>query len=829
MNRHRTKKPKPKSLFKHFKKLNNRIIILTDVLEKEVDSSKASQKGKININRHSRIKSIDSYIDQANQRKLSLTHESKKKTRQKLRKLRNRKVSNCLEEQKLIEDMKLIKLPEKNAKPKLHIWPSFNTDEELLSENTNEFLRFDFKKKPIIQNKVLVRENFMQRNVRNIKRPITSKSRNGKPLHSRFVSGSSIDHQKHQKKFTGGANIKTCFSPNGRNNPKKRLLSAENSEGRNNYHNETMFSVNISTGDKNSLFSPQNYMSQASSDGNTKESPKRYFVRKRMKKVLLLSKQFSEDKLSVPDMMKSQNSIIIDKTPNDIDYVFTNQQIKQLISVRSEDFGCNYSDFQKELMQKIVHKNCRNSIIRLNNLKFGLKSLEYLSDLMYFSKRISRLYLSNNSIGDQGVEKISKFLKGYNDLVHLDISSNKITPGGFIKLFDALLKNITLVSLDLSNRNNVNKNRLGEEGAKALGNLLESNKMIQILDLSMLSIQDYHMKELSNSIVASDNLVSLRLSNNELSFKSMSSICHLFSCNYLQKLDISYNTVFTDNSMAIFCKHLKHQKKNLKVLKIKNCGKITPFFFKILSQNRYLTQISLSHNDLHTIPLQTLKPFLISTNLTHISISHCRLDDAHKLCILKYLPKNPLIKRVDLEGNNFSFTEKSLLAKYTPKESRNYRIDEEIIPSLLKVHRLKNSKIQVPTINLGDAGAIEELGEVKKEKTQEKLMDRIRLRVRKMYGPEEKAIQGRTEDYDEVEMMFKTVICEHQAEHREQVEYSKRNEKLFEDITRDIERLKKQYGYIDGKWTMPKRQEEIKKLEEEQENMKNRLREAKEQ
>lgn len=145
-------------------------------------------------------------------------------------------------------------------------------------------------------------------------------------------------------------------------------------------------------------------------------------------------------------------SILIDKNPELVDYIFTSEEIDKLIKARGKDSHWNYSDFQREMMHKIVTKNCRNKIIKLSNLKFGHVGLNWFFNLIKANKRISRLYLSNNSLGNEGAIKVAEYLIFPNDLIHLDLSSNGITSEGFKEIFSALTDNDYLVSMNLSNK-----------------------------------------------------------------------------------------------------------------------------------------------------------------------------------------------------------------------------------------------------------------------------------------------------------------------------------------------------------------------------------------
>lgn len=149
--------------------------------------------------------------------------------RRKQKKLKDKEILNNL------TSLKNFNRPTENIKTNVSVWPSFNTDEELLETDNHEFLKFDSVKRRKKPEKGFVRKIFSERRVprskpkisRNIKiRSIGTTSNNSRVLNENKAISS-------QKNFTETEDIQKLMSLQNKRRIKRRLFSAEQHKSRN--------------------------------------------------------------------------------------------------------------------------------------------------------------------------------------------------------------------------------------------------------------------------------------------------------------------------------------------------------------------------------------------------------------------------------------------------------------------------------------------------------------------------------------------------------------------------------------------------------------------
>lgn len=117
----------------------------------------------------------------------------------------------------------------------------------------------------------------------------------------------------------------------------------------------------------------------------------------------------------------------------------------------------------------------------------------------------------------QGIKALGQYLKQNETIVHLDLGCNSIHSEGAMGFFTVLQNQNSLVSLNLAN-NDCYKNKvmIGVKGAQALGEMLKTNQIMQILDLTDNSLNSDALVYVVDGIKHSRNLVSLNLSHNDI-------------------------------------------------------------------------------------------------------------------------------------------------------------------------------------------------------------------------------------------------------------------------------------------------------------------------
>lgn len=136
----------------------------------------------------------------------------------------------------------------------------------------------------------------------------------------------------------------------------------------------------------------------------------------------------------------------------------------------------------------------------------------------------ARYDLSQNKIGDLGIEAIANVLKQVQtpSIIELNVSTNSLSPTGLCALFDSLHHNQSLIDLNVSTslREGKNRNRMNKESIQSLADMLQTNKMIQYLDISGMSIAHAGLTALYESLIVDrqqdSQLLSLNLSNAQI-------------------------------------------------------------------------------------------------------------------------------------------------------------------------------------------------------------------------------------------------------------------------------------------------------------------------
>ncbi|KAL0242734.1 hypothetical protein GEMRC1_005297 [Eukaryota sp. GEM-RC1] len=120
-----------------------------------------------------------------------------------------------------------------------------------------------------------------------------------------------------------------------------------------------------------------------------------------------------------------------------------------------------------------------------NDLEFLNKtsfSLTIQSSMLNVSHTITRVSLRVNAFGDEGARALADVIKNNVSVTDIDLSENSIGAEGAIALAEALKVNTVVTSIDLS------ENSIGAEGARALAEALKVNTVVTSIDLSENSI-----------------------------------------------------------------------------------------------------------------------------------------------------------------------------------------------------------------------------------------------------------------------------------------------------------------------------------------------------
>lgn len=94
-------------------------------------------------------------------------------------------------------------------------------------------------------------------------------------------------------------------------------------------------------------------------------------------------------------------------------------------------------------------------------------------------------------------------------MVHLSLASNEICNDGMISIFKGLTQNQSVISLNVSTIEGMARNRVSTSGIVALKNLLITNKIINILDVSSIGLGNDGMMQVCEAFMDDSNPCSL--------------------------------------------------------------------------------------------------------------------------------------------------------------------------------------------------------------------------------------------------------------------------------------------------------------------------------
>ncbi|MBW8309735.1 MAG: SEL1-like repeat protein [Candidatus Paracaedibacteraceae bacterium] len=326
------------------------------------------------------------------------------------------------------------------------------------------------------------------------------------------------------------------------------------------------------------------------------------------------------------------------------------KQISSYPLTQSTSVNAEFEESETTELQlfKLGNKENLKTAQNLNLAQIALTDIGVITLARYISQNanLMSLNLDSNRIGSEG----AKALANNTTLTSLDLSQNSIRSEGA----EALAKNTTLTSLDLSS------NGIGPEGAEALA----KNTTLTFLDLSFNEIGPEGAKALANNtllkrLILDGNFICSDLDRNYIGSAGAEALAKNTT---LTSLDLSRNSIRSDGAKALA------NNTTLTSLDLISNG-IGPEGAKALANNTTLTSLNLSCNKIGPEGAEALAK---NTTLTSLNLSRnsIRSEGAEALA------KNTTLKCLILKGNNISIKGIESLAKNTTLTSLNLSSNE---------------------------------------------------------------------------------------------------------------------------------------------------------
>lgn len=170
-----------------------------------------------------------------------------------------------------------------------------------------------------------------------------------------------------------------------------------------------------------------------------------------------------------------------------------------------------------------------------------------IAELIRKNPAIKAILLNVNNLGDRGTAILADALCDNRTLSQLGLASNGIGVDGGIALFAAMAKHSTLTNLDLGYSPSTKvllaeSNQIGDRGAKAVGDYLANNCMLQVLNLQGNGITELGKEYLIAGLEKNTNLWRLLLDG-----KQDRQVTALLERN--QRLNSSMNLHLSDSEL----------------------------------------------------------------------------------------------------------------------------------------------------------------------------------------------------------------------------------------------------------------------------------------
>ena len=317
----------------------------------------------------------------------------------------------------------------------------------------------------------------------------------------------------------------------------------------------------------------------------------------------------------------------------------------------------------------LTHLNLRYARVRISGAKA-------LGEVLQSNRTLTHMNLHGNIISHIGAEALAKGLQSNNVLKYLDLSCNWIGDQGAVALAHVLKSNHTLTCLDVgisaqmtegipdmfrpsSDFDDVCSEPIGESGALAIAQALQSNCSLTYLDL--------HGNKVNDSAVAAFGQA----------LQSNCTLTHFYLSGIFMPTDIHFG-----NSGAVaFAKALQSRGTQLTRLDLRNTSINSPVASALaegLQSNHSLECLDLSTNEIECSGAEALaKALKANRTMTHLQLQSNHIGDSGATEFAKTLQYNDTLIFLDLRRNRISELGKQNLRQINPRTSCTLKLAEQ--------------------------------------------------------------------------------------------------------------------------------------------------------
>lgn len=363
----------------------------------------------------------------------------------------------------------------------------------------------------------------------------------------------------------------------------------------------------------------------------------------------------------------------------------TIENVEQLYEAKCADLEVPFNEKAKNRFINQFMNGIKIKSLYLSGLSLGPSCVQPLIDLVYLHPRYINLDLSLNRIRDKGASILAQFLTKDPPVICLDLRSNAITSEGSSQIFKALSNNNHVTTIDMSAIDGIDRNRVGTQGAIAIGSTLKHNDILSSLTISMCGISEEGCGHIGPALATNKSLIYLDISANRVGTNGIKKFFSVDnSLGVLENLNLSYNCIgdqagpsiarqlsrndtlkvldlssnnlsraFLTNLFDAFQKGTK-----LKTLSLANnkFGSESPDSFHfLLREYPSITKFNLSANPLKDETIEQIaEAVLINTTIVHLDLSETITGDDGAIRLAKALENHPSLAYLNLNENRIT-------------------------------------------------------------------------------------------------------------------------------------------------------------------------------
>lgn len=217
------------------------------------------------------------------------------------------------------------------------------------------------------------------------------------------------------------------------------------------------------------------------------------------------------------------------------------QYVLQEIQESKKELEISFQDWTEDEVQLIL-LHLKTSPNQIKSLCFGNLphyAVQPLGNVL-LENYLQKLYLSGNHIGDSGAKVIGDMLQVNSSLQVIDLNSNLISDIGVLSLSHALRRpNCNIIEFLLA------VNRVSDQGARSLAESLLENQSLISLNLGVNEIGDIGATFLGTALLSNRTLKELYLSGNLIGDHGASSLASSFETNASVRVifDLGFNRI----------------------------------------------------------------------------------------------------------------------------------------------------------------------------------------------------------------------------------------------------------------------------------------------